>query len=82
MNRLGGKKQPFAIAFVKSSFAQDGCQRLAPSLTPASTLARIEAICTGATTAPMSVDLSSGGPTRSVSMRAFSLAWNFSAMPS
>jgi hypothetical protein len=40
------------------------------------------ACCTGSTTAPTSMHLSSGSPTRSLSIRALSRVWKSSAMPS
>ena len=49
----------------------------APSARPASTSRWMRSSCTGATIAPMSVDLSRGSPTVSVGMRARSLATNF-----
>ena len=50
---------------------------VAPSARPASTSRWMRSSCTGATIAPMSVDLSRGSPTVSIGMRARSLATNF-----
>jgi len=55
---------------------------VAPSSTPVFTSVRMRSSCTGATIAPMSIALSSGGPTRSFSIRARSLATSRSAIPS
>src|SRR3989442_1611460 len=55
---------------------------VAPSSTPFVTRPRMRSSCTGATIAPMSIDLSSGGPTRSFSIRARSFATSRSATPS
>jgi hypothetical protein len=76
VNSVGGKNQP--------SFGQahEGCQSRAPSSTPCATSASIFCSCTGAMMAPMSTVLSSGSPTRSVSMRARSLRTIVSAIPS
>src|SRR3989454_268185 len=55
---------------------------VAPSATPWPTSLRIRSSCTGATIAPMSIALSSGGPTRSFSIRARNLVTSGSATPS
>src|SRR5881275_2082716 len=55
---------------------------VAPSATPVLTSLRMRSSCTGATIAPMSIALSSGGPTRSFSIRARSFVTSRSAMPS
>src|SRR5881396_1575293 len=55
---------------------------VAPSSTPVFTSERMRSSCTGATIAPMSIALSSGGPTRSFSMRALSFVTSRSAIPS
>src|SRR5216117_3448474 len=55
---------------------------VAPSSTPVFTSERMRSSCTGATIAPISIALSSGGPTRSFSMRALSFVTRRSAIPS
>ena len=76
VNRVGGKNQP------SRGQLQDGCHRAAPSSWPRRTRPWIFSSCTGAMIAPMSTALSSGSPTRRVSIRALSLATSRSATPS
>ena len=71
----GGKNKPSV------GQAQVGCHNFEPSFSPFFTIDCIFFNCTGATIAPISIDLSSGFPTRSFSIRAFNfLINNFSTL--
>ena len=73
---VGGKKQPVVGTGVL------GCHIVAPSAVPVAQSARMRASCSAETIAPISTALSSGGPTRSVSIRARSLVISRSCTPS
>src|SRR3954451_12540198 len=76
VNRVGGKNQP------SRGQLHEGCHSTAPSSRPRCTRSWIFCNCTGAMIAPMSTALSSGSPTRSVSILALSLTTSRSATPS
>jgi hypothetical protein len=76
VNRVGGKNQP------SRGQLHEGCHSTAPSSRPRCTRSWIFCSCTGAMIAPMSTALSSGSPTRNVSIRPLSLATSRSATPS
>ena len=68
MKTVGGNQKP------RSGSSHAGCQRCAPSASPASDSSRMRASCSAELIAPMSVFLSSGSPTRSVPIRRCRLA--------